>query len=94
MRFQQDKEARLSEELERDRNQLNHVFYNIKRLAEEKAQEDETLQTVKELVQNLKQAVDDLTASQNSARAELNELNSINNSLQIRYIKPKRTSIY
>ena len=46
LKFQQDKEARLTEELERDRNQLNHVLYNIKRLAEEKAQEDENLQTI------------------------------------------------
>src|SRR6201996_4326376 len=41
LKFQQDRETRLSEELERDRNQLNHVLYNIKRLNEEKAQEEE-----------------------------------------------------
>jgi chromosome segregation protein len=43
LRNQQDKESRLSDELERDRNQLNHVLYNIKRLNEEKALEDENL---------------------------------------------------
>ena len=30
LKFQQDKEARLMEELERDKSQLNHVLYNIK----------------------------------------------------------------
>jgi chromosome segregation protein len=47
LKFQQDKESRLTDELERDKNQLNHVLYNIKRLSEEKATEDETLQTIK-----------------------------------------------
>src|ERR1700742_3196018 len=70
LKFQQDKEARLSEELERDRNQLNHVLYNIKRLSEEKLQEDEALETVRARVTELKQAVDELRAQQNSARAE------------------------
>jgi len=64
LKFQQDKESRLTEELERDRNQLNHVFYNIKRLAEEKAQEDENLQIVQTLVADLKLAVDELRAQQ------------------------------
>ncbi len=95
LKFQQDKEARLIEELERDRNQLNHVFYNIKRLNEEKAQEDENLQTVQKLVQELKQAVDDLRNAQNSARTELNEINSNNNSLQNRiYNAEKELDIF
>ena len=40
LKFQQDKETRLTEELDRDKTQLNHVLYNLKRLAEEKVQED------------------------------------------------------
>src|ERR1700743_1675532 len=90
LKFQQDKEARLTEELERDRNQLNHVLYNIKRLAEEKAQEDENLQTVHTLVSELKLAVDELRAQQNSARAELNELTNINNNLQNQIYKAEK----
>jgi chromosome segregation protein len=82
LKFQQDREARLIEELERDRNQFNHVLYNIKRLAEEKAQEDENLQTVQTLVNDLKLAVDELRLQQTSARAELNELTTINSRLQ------------
>ncbi|MDB5137657.1 MAG: smc [Mucilaginibacter sp.] len=82
LKFQQDREARLIEELERDRNQFNHVLYNIKRLAEEKAQEDENLQMVQTLVNDLKSAVDELRLQQTSARAELNELTTINSRLQ------------
>jgi len=90
LKFQQDKEARLTEELERDRNQLNHVFYNIKRLAEEKAQEDENLQTVQTLVSDLKLAVDELRVQQGSSRAELNELTNINNRLQNQIYKAEK----
>lgn len=90
LKFQQDKESRLNEELERDRNQLNHVLYNIKRLAEEKAQEDENLEKVQKLVSELKLAVDELREQQNEARAELNELNSVNNSLQNRIYKAEK----
>ncbi|MDT3401636.1 chromosome segregation protein SMC [Mucilaginibacter terrae] len=82
LKFQRDKEARLKEELERDKNQLNHVLYNIKRLSEEKLQEDENLETVRNKVADLKQAVDELRQEQTAARAELNELTSINNRLQ------------
>ncbi len=95
LKFQQDKEARLLEELERDRNQLNHIFYNIKRLNEEKAQEDENLQVVQKLVEELKEAVEELRVQQNSARTELNEINSNNNNLQNRiYNAEKELDIF
>ncbi|MCJ8211111.1 chromosome segregation protein SMC [Mucilaginibacter sp. RS28] len=82
LKYQKDKEATLTAELERDRNQLNHVLYNIKRLNEEKAQEEENLENIRERVADLKQAVDELRVEQTSAREELNELTSINNRLQ------------
>ena len=90
LKFQQDKESRLTEELERDRNQLNHVLYNIKRLAEEKAQEDENLQIIQSLVGDLKLAVDELRVQQGSARAELSELTNINNRLQNQIYKTEK----
>ena len=90
LKFQQDKEARLSEELERDKNQLNHVLYNIKRLSEEKALEDETLQTILSKVTDLKEAVDELRLQQSSARNELNELNNINTRLQNQAYKAEK----
>ncbi len=90
LKFQKDKEARLTEELGQDKNQLNHVLYNIKRLAEEKAQEDENLQTIQTLVGDLKLAVDELRNQQSSARAELNELTNINNRLQNQVYKTEK----
>ncbi|RYY35510.1 MAG: chromosome segregation protein SMC [Sphingobacteriaceae bacterium] len=90
LKFQQDKEKRLSEELERDRGQLNHVLYNLKRLAEEKLQEEETLQTVQSNLTDLKEAVDELRAQQTEARNELNELNTINNRLQSQLYKAEK----
>lgn len=82
LKFQRDKEARLTEELDRDRNQLNHVLYNIKRLSEERLQEEENLEIIRDKVADLKQAVDELRSEQTDSRAELNELTSINNRLQ------------
>lgn len=82
LKFHQDKEKRLSEELERDKAQLNHVLYNIKRLSEEKMQEEETLQTIRERAEDLKAAVDELRDRQATERNEVNELTNINNRLQ------------
>ncbi|GAA4313871.1 chromosome segregation protein SMC [Mucilaginibacter gynuensis] len=90
LKFQQDKEKRLSEELERDRGQLNHVLYNLKRLAEEKAQEDENLLTVQSKVADLKEAVDDLREQQTNDRNQLTEITNINNRLQSQVYKAEK----
>jgi len=90
LKFQQDKETRLTEELERDRGQLNHVLYNIKRLTEEKTQEEENLQTIAAKVNELKLAVDELRLQQTTARNELNELNTLNNELQNQAYKAEK----
>lgn len=90
LKFQQDKEARLSADLERDRNQLNHVLYNIKRLSEEKAQEEESLQTLTDKVADLKMAVDELKLTQTAARNELNDLIQSNNNLQNQAYKAEK----
>ncbi|WPU96197.1 chromosome segregation protein SMC [Mucilaginibacter sabulilitoris] len=90
LKFQQDKEARLGEELDRDKNQLNHVLYNIKRLSEEKATEDENLQVIQSKVTDLKEAVDELRQQQGSARNELNELTNINTRLQNQAYKAEK----
>ncbi len=82
LKFQQDKELSLTGELERDKTQLNHVLYNLKRLAEEKVQEDETLQSVQLQLAELKAAVDELRLKQSGARNELNELTGVNTRLQ------------
>ncbi len=90
LKFQQDKETRLTEELERDRGQLNHVLYNIKRLTEEKAQEEDSLQTIAAKVNELKLAVDELRLQQTTARNELNELTTLNNNLQNQAYKAEK----
>jgi len=90
LKFQQDKESRLAEELDRDRNQLNHVLYNIKRLNEEKAQEEENLDTINTKVADLKLMVDELRLQQSSARNSLNELVSANNNLQNQAYKAEK----
>jgi chromosome segregation protein len=92
LRNQQDKESRLSDELERDRNQLNHVLYNIKRLNEEKALEDENLITVQTRVADLKPLLMNCATDQTEARNELNELTSINNRLQNQIYKAEKDS--
>jgi chromosome segregation protein len=90
LKFQQDKEAKLSEELERDRGQLNHVLYNLKRLAEEKLQEEESLETITTRVADLKLAVDELREQQTDSRNQLNEITGINNRLQSQVYKAEK----
>ncbi|MDR3695899.1 chromosome segregation protein SMC [Mucilaginibacter sp.] len=90
LKFQQDKEARLVDELEKDKSQLNHVLYNIKRLSEEKAQEDENLETIRLRVADLKAAVDELRERQTTGRNELNELTGINTRLQNQVYKTEK----
>lgn len=90
LKFQQDKEARLTEELEKDKTQLNHVLYNIKRLSEEKLQEDENLEKVRSQVADLKDSVDDLRAQQAESRGELTELTNVNSRLQNQAYKAEK----
>ena len=90
LKFQQDKEARLTEELDRDKTQLNHVLYNLKRLAEEKSQEDGILNTLQTQLAALKAAVDELRLEQSTARAELIELTNVNTSLQNQAYKTEK----
>jgi chromosome segregation protein len=90
LRFQQDKETRLTEELERDKTQLNHVLYNLKRLAEEKAQEDINLQTVQLQLADLKATVDELRLKQSESRNELNEITGVNTRLQNQVYKTEK----
>jgi chromosome segregation protein len=90
LKFHQDKEARLNDDLEKDRNQLNHVLYNIKRLSEEKLQEEENLEAVRQRVADLKEAVDELREEQTKARNELNEITNINNRLQNQIYKTEK----
>ncbi|MBW4891314.1 chromosome segregation protein SMC [Mucilaginibacter sp. HMF5004] len=90
LRSQQDKEKRLSEELERDTKELNHVLYNIKRLSEERMQEEETFETIRANVSELKTTVDESRQEQAAAKAELDEIVNINNRLQNQIYKAEK----
>jgi len=90
LKFQQDKEARLTGELERDKTQINHVLYNLKRLAEEKMNEEEIFQKLQEQLGDLKYAVDELRAKQTSSRNEINELTGIDSRLQNQVYKTEK----
>lgn len=82
LRFLQDKENRLTEELEKDKNQLQHVHYNTKRLLEDKLQEEQILQKITQDLQDLKEEVDELRIQQQSAKANLDQQSKQNQAFQ------------
>lgn len=82
LKFLQDKEARLTEELERDKNQLQHVQYNKKRLLEDQLQEQQILNRFEQELQLLKDEVDELRQQQQSAKAVLDGQQKSANELQ------------
>ena len=82
LRFLEDKQTRLLEDLNRDKNQLNHVLYNIKRLNEEHFQETETLANFKSKLENQKGEVDQLRLKQQENKETLDLITSQHNELQ------------
>lgn len=90
LRFLQDKEKRLSEELEKDKNQLNHVLYNIKRLNEEHLQESEHLETAKNSLNDKKEELDELRLQQQSAKAGLDSFVKQNGEVQNQLYKAEK----
>lgn len=82
LRFLQDKEKRLTEELDRDKNQLNHVLYNIKRLNEEHLSENEKLQSLGATLNDRKEELDELRLQQQSAKTAVDHFVKQNNELQ------------
>jgi chromosome segregation protein len=82
LRFLEDKKNRLSEELEKDRNQLNHVFYNQKRLNEEHLQESENLEKIKNTVSSQHLEITELRTKQQKSKTDLDIFSKENNELQ------------
>lgn len=68
LKFLQDKETKLTEELEKDKNQLNHVLYNLKRLNEDKILEEQNLQIVTSNLNEIKEEVEELRIRQQSEK--------------------------
>ena len=71
LRNLQDKEARLSNELNQDKQQLNHALYNIKRLNEEQLVEQTRLDGITSSLQRQKAEVDELRGQQQTAKGKL-----------------------
>lgn len=84
LRFLEDKKSRLTDELEKDRNQLNHVFYNQKRLNEEHLQESELLEKLRTSTELQHKDINELRIQQQSAKAYLDTISIENNNLQNR----------
>ncbi|MDF3077622.1 MAG: smc [Sphingobacteriaceae bacterium] len=82
LRHLQEKEKRLTDELEKDKGQYNHVLYNIKRLSEEHMQESENLSLVKSSLEEKKEELDELRVQQQSAKAKLDQLAREDSDLQ------------
>ncbi|TZF83891.1 chromosome segregation protein SMC [Pedobacter sp. BS3] len=82
LRFLQEKEKRLTEEIDRDKGQLNHILYNIKRLTEEHTLESEKLLALKASLEEQKIALDELRGQQHSSKTRLDIFNKENTELQ------------
>ncbi|MDN3585205.1 chromosome segregation protein SMC [Pedobacter aquatilis] len=82
MRFLQEKENRLSAELEKDKNQVNHVKYNIKRLNEEVLIETEVFNRVEADLKTLKASLDTLREQQQTEKNRTDNLIKSVNELQ------------
>lgn len=81
-RFLQEKERRISDELEKDRSQYNHVLYNIKRLNEELLGESEKLQLFNSDLQAGKTELDELRLQQQSTKSSLENVSQQDAGLQ------------
>ena len=90
LKFQQDKHTRLTGELDKDKGQLNHVTYTLKRLTEDKMRDEEALGAIKVQLADLKDTTDELRAEQGDAKGHLHELTGVNNRLQNEIYKAEK----
>ncbi|HTN22093.1 MAG TPA: chromosome segregation protein SMC [Pelobium sp.] len=82
LKFLQDKERRLTEDLDKDKAQLQHVHYNMKRLNEDRLQEEQNLNSLTQALNELKEEVDELRQQQASGKAKLESTQQQNSELQ------------
>ncbi len=82
LRFLEEKETRLKQELETDKNQFNHVIYNQKRLQEELAQENDLFKTLQTGLEKQKANLDAQRLKQQEAKTELDQLTKANQTFQ------------
>lgn len=94
LRNLQDKESRLSNELTHDKQQLNHVLYNLKRLNEELFEEQAKLDAITTELAAKKEEVDALRGQQHSAKHKLDHFERETNELQNKVYKlEKETAV-
>ncbi len=95
LKFLQDKELRLTEELEKDKNQVQHIEYNKKRLLEDQLNEEQILSKIKSELDVLNEEVNELRIQQQSGKAALDvqqkTVNEIQNSV---YSSEKELDIF
>nr|MBC7613718.1 chromosome segregation protein SMC [Pseudopedobacter sp.] len=82
LKFLQDKERRLTEELEKDKNQVQHVEYNKKRLLEDQLNEAQILTKIKLELDILNEEVNELRIQQQSEKAALDSQQKTVNEIQ------------
>ena len=78
----QDKEARLSTDLEKDNTELNQVVYHVKRLNEEHLQESEYFESLKSNLADRKEELDELKLQQQTSKQKLDAFTRDNNDIQ------------
>lgn len=94
LRNLQDKESRLANELTQDKQHLNHVLYNLKRLNEELFEEQAKLDTTGTELATKKEEVDALRGQQHSAKHKLDQFERDTNELQNKVYKlEKETAV-
>lgn len=82
LRYLQEKETRLTDEIEKDKNQLNHVTYNLKRLHDDLVTENAALQSVQLSLDVQKQDVTVLQEQLKAGKTGSDQLSRENNDLQ------------
>jgi chromosome segregation protein len=90
MRFLQEKETRLTAELEKDKNQVNHIKYNIKRLNEEVVIETEVFNRLETDLKALKTSLDNLREQQQIEKNRTDNLLKSVNDLQNQVYKDQK----
>ncbi|SEM18616.1 condensin subunit Smc [bacterium A37T11] len=90
LRHLEEQEKRLSQELTQDRQQLNHVLYNLKRLDEEQLTEETKLTSLQTILAAKKQEADELRGQQQSAKAKVDNCSRENSELQNEIYKQEK----
>ncbi|MGY3055141.1 chromosome segregation protein [Pedobacter sp. UYEF25] len=82
IRFLQEREQRLNADGETDKNQLNHIQYNVKRLNEEWVLETERLTRYDTDLAGIKEHLDQLRTQQQNGKNEIDEFSKIISTLE------------